>query len=131
MNKPLLCLDFDGVIHSYVSGWKGADTIPDPPVPYALEWVYDALDHFRIAIYSSRSGQPGGIPAMQLWLRTWAINLLGEGRFENDPMLCWLDQIEWPTEKPPAFLTIDDRAITFDGTWPDIKALLTFKPWNK
>jgi hypothetical protein len=32
MTKPILCLDFDGVIHSYSSGWKGADVIPDPPV---------------------------------------------------------------------------------------------------
>lgn len=31
MGKPILCLDFDGVIHSYASGWKGADVIPDPP----------------------------------------------------------------------------------------------------
>ena len=29
MAKPILCLDFDGVIHRYDSGWKGADVIPD------------------------------------------------------------------------------------------------------
>jgi hypothetical protein len=28
MGKPILCLDFDGVLHSYSSGWKGADVIP-------------------------------------------------------------------------------------------------------
>ena len=33
MKKPIVVLDFDGVIHSYKSGWKGADVIPDEPVP--------------------------------------------------------------------------------------------------
>lgn len=23
------------------------------------------------------------------------------------------------------------RAITFDGTWPDVETLRAFKPWNK
>lgn len=127
-HKPILCLDFDGVIHSYESGWKGADVIPDLPVPGAIEFIRDATRRFRVAIYSSRSGQAGGIDAMQTWLRiaaeapTW-----GEGDFS------WLDEIEWPTEKPPALVTIDDRALTFSGNWSDYRfdELAAFKPWNK
>ena len=65
MSKPILCVDFDGVIHSYASGWKGADAIPDPPVPGAMEFLREALRHFRVSIFSSRSNQPGGIAAMQ------------------------------------------------------------------
>jgi hypothetical protein len=131
MGKPILCLDFDGVIHSYTSGWKGADVIPDPPVPGALRFIYEAQDAFRVAIFSSRSNQPGGLKAMQKALRLWAVNHIDEGMFRDDPNLCWLDQIEWPFEKPPAFVTIDERAITFDGTWPSIKSLKAFQPWNK
>ena len=129
--KPILCLDFDGVIHSYTSGWKGATIIPDPIVPGALTFIWDAQEHFTIAIYSSRSGQPGGIGAMKNYLKRYAIGNLDEGPWQDDPMLGFLNQIQWPTEKPPAMITIDDRALTFKGTWPNVKQLLDFKPWNK
>lgn len=149
MRKPILCLDFDGVIHSYSSGWKGASVIPDAPVPGALEFIVTALDQFRVAIFSSRSHQWGGRRAMKQWLAR-------ELRRLNDPAPPWwqdriyrssfcdpwpeevrhaadlvVRQVEWPLFKPPAFITIDDRALTFDGIWPELATLRTFKPWNK
>lgn len=129
MAKPILCLDFDGVVHSYVSGWKGATTIPDPPVDGALAFIAEALKHFRVAIYSTRSNQDGGIQAMVMWLGYWSVDPIHgmDGDFDH---AVW-SEIEWPTEKPPALVTIDDRAITFTGEWPAIADLLAFKPWNK
>jgi len=39
--------------------------------------------------------------------------------------------LHFPLEKPPALVSLDDRAITFMGEWPDIEVLKKFKPWNK
>ena len=123
MDKPILCLDFDGVIHSYTSGWKGIETIPDPPVPGAMEFIDKAMNHFEVMIYSSRSAYPMGINAMRKWLRRHWL----EAGLPSDREL----DIEWPNEKPAAFVTIDDRAVCFTGVWPDILTLKAFRPWNK
>jgi hypothetical protein len=126
--KPILCLDFDGVIHSYTSGWKGADSVPDVPVPGAIAFIKRATEDFRVAIFSSRSNQPGGREAMNNWLLNMAING-GFSEVLDEPS--WFNAIEWPTEKPAAMVTIDDRALTFDGTWPSMETLKAFQPWNK
>lgn len=117
MSKPILVLDFDGVIHSYTSGWIGIDTIPDPPVDGAFDFIREAVKHFEVTIYSSRSSNEDGIDAMKWYIHEYA------------PDLC--DKIHWATDKPAAFVTIDDRAITFTGVWPKVEDLVNFKPWNK
>jgi hypothetical protein len=58
--KPALVLDFDGVIHSYTSGWKGADVIPDPPTPGAREAIRTLRETYRVVVNSSRCHQWGG-----------------------------------------------------------------------
>ena len=134
MTKPILCLDFDGVLHSYTSGWKGATVIPDPPVPGAMAFLVEAVEHFQVAVYSSRSNQLGGIYAMQEWLCGWLQEWASENP-ERWPSQEWrdkvLDAIQWPIVKPPAFVGIDDRVLTFTGKWPEMTELLAFKPWNK
>lgn len=126
MNKPILCLDFDGVIHRYDSGWKGADVIPDPPVDGAIAFMLGALHHFDVVIFSSRSNQPGGLEAMQTWLRKQA-----DGAWYESPAGPGLEDVRFVTEKPAAFIGIDDRVLTFEGVWPSVEDLRLFKPWNK
>lgn len=126
MKKPTLCVDFDGVIHSYTSGWKGADVVSDPPVEGAMAFLLNALNHFQVMIYSSRSSEPGGISAMKAWLKTHA-----GGVWYESPAGPGLEDITFPKDKPAAFLTIDDRCVLFEGTFPDPEKLLSFKPWNK
>lgn len=126
--KPILCLDFDGVLHSYASGWKGADIIPDPPTEGAMRFLWDAAEHFRVAIFSSRSHQPGGIEAMRAWVeRHFREHWVADRTTCEDK----LAEFEWPRERPAAFVSIDDRALTFSGVWPNVEALKEFRPWNK
>lgn len=132
MGKPILCVDFDGVIHSYTSGWKGATIISDPPVPGALRWLWKATEWFDVQVYSSRSKGPDAIGAMRWWMAAHSADEFGH----DHPMAASAPHeypITFANEKPSAFLTIDDRAICFEGDWDEIEPadLLNFKPWNK
>lgn len=128
MTRPLLCLDFDGVIHEYRSPWQGVDVVADGPVPGAIAFIDAARQRFSIAIYSARSSSEEGRAAMREAIRTWAVEELG---YLGADIL--VADLQWPTGKPSAFLTIDDRAIQFNGDWSthNIDDLLNFKPWNK
>lgn len=139
-NKLLVCMDFDGVIHSYTSGWKGVAVIPDPPVPGAIDAILGYLDAgYDVAVSSSRSKSFRGMRAMKSYLgNAIADHWLAGGRTISEAECeCWGDaysivhRIRWPWFKPAAFITIDDRAIQFDGTWPAPEAIKQFKPWNK
>ena len=134
MNKPVLCLDFDGVCHSYTSGWQGADVIPDEPVDGLFEFLEQAKEVFDIQIFSSRSNQPGGIEAMQRWFGSHYAEYISRTKPElrkNHDRISYPEYLGFPTEKPIAFIGLDDRVITFDGHWPDVKNLINFQPWYK
>lgn len=119
MNRKIVVLDFDGVIHSYKSGWQGATIIPDDPVPHVVNAIIEYLQVFDVAVLSSRSSQPGGIEAMRNWF---------EKHFGTE----FKDAVQWPTEKPPAWITIDDRTWpAWDGVFPTVEQIENFKPWHK
>jgi hypothetical protein len=131
MPNPILCVDFDGVIHSYTSAWVNEYTIPDPPVPGALRWLWEATKIFKVVIYSSRSKSEAGRVAMREWMGMWSVDpVLG---IPHDWDCAPLAELDYAHEKPAAFLTIDDRAVQFDGNWTklDPEKLRLFKPWNK
>lgn len=119
MSKTL-CIDFDGVIHSYTSGWKGPTIIADDATPGAIDWLEGLVCMgYDVCIYSSRSKEAGAIDAMRIWLR------------DQGMMAKEIEALRFPTEKPAAYLTIDDRAICFRGTFPSQLEIESFKPWNK
>lgn len=121
-----VAVDFDGVIHSYSSPWVDAATIPDPPVDGAIEWLFEMLQKFDVAITSTRNHQPGGIVAMRSWLKENAGNIWNE-----QPGFRGLEDIEFPLHKPAALIYLDDRAIRFAGVFPSANEIHRARPWNK
>lgn len=113
MNK-IIAFDFDGVIHSYTSGWKGADVIPDLPVK-GIKKVLEELKakDYVIGIVSSR-----------------AITIEGKAAIEK-----YMAHYELPydfvtSEKVPSIVLVDDRTISFDGdTSSLVEKIEAFKPW--
>jgi hypothetical protein len=128
MNKPIICVDFDGVIHSYKSGWKGATVISDPVNPGFFEWLDEVSQHFKIVVYSSRSKEAGACDAVALWLADQRKKWRDAGGVSSITDGTPVD-VEFAHEKPAAYLTIDDRAICFDGNWPSAETMRNFKPW--
>ena len=132
--RPTLCIDFDGVIHSYEKGWQDG-SIYGTVVPGFFAWAIQAVEHFTLVVYSSRSKSPEARTAMMEWLGTQSVQAIRDGEVPSNyewPRL--LDHLEFAAEKPAAWLTIDDRAICFTGDWADPRlspsALLAFRPWT-
>lgn len=116
--KKTICIDFDGVLHSYTSPWKGAEVIPDPPVPGAFEFIQQCIDAgFAVAVFSTRNFQEDGRRAMKEWFKLHGF---------SDVL-----RLGFPLEKPMAILYIDDRAFQFRGIWPTLEYIQNFKTWNK
>ena len=130
MTKPTICIDFDGVIHSYEHGWRNGE-IYGTVTPGFFEWASMMKDHFKLVIYSSRSKDIDMQAKMYQWLKDrwhdWIENHSPIGDF-----IVYGD-FEFAHQKPSAFMTIDDRCICFDGDWSKITAdrIFNFKPWNK
>lgn len=109
--RKTVCLDFDGVIHSYRSGWKGPTVIPDPPIHRTREAVERLRKRFRVVVHSARCQDEDGVRAIEKWLQQHGIEV---------------DEV--CLHKPPAFVYVDDRAIPFSGDWDDtIAAIHSFR----
>ncbi len=111
-----VCFDFDGVIHSYVSGFLGDDVIPDPPVP----GIKEAIDRLReagypVVVLSTRSASRAGREAMREWFEKYDITI--DGIY---------------SVKPTARCYVDDRAVCFDGDASKLFDIIdNFEPWWK
>lgn len=116
MRKKTVVFDFDGVIHSYTSGWKGASIVEDPVVPGIQSVIKELREkRYEVVVVSARCSTREGMDAVKQYL-------------ENNDII--VDRVM--KEKPPAICYIDDRAICFDGNAETlIEKIRTFRPWNR
>ena len=115
-DMKIICFDFDGVIHSYLSGWQGIDVIPDLPVEGIREEIKRIRDGgYNVHVFSARCREQIGIDAITKYLEKHNIVV---------------DEVS--KTKPPAIVSVDDRVICFDGNTHGLKEKIdSFKPWTE
>jgi len=108
MNKKIIMVDFDGVIHKY-EGWKGTNL--DGPLDGAKEFIEDLVKEYEVIVHTTRN--------------YWKVRM-------------WLRKYDFPSlhvtkKKIPASIYIDDRAVQFKGDFKQLeKDLKNFKVyWKK
>jgi hypothetical protein len=110
--RRTICLDFDGTVHSYHSGWCGATVIPDEPTHGAREAIARLRESHRVVIHSARCRTAEGRSAIEAWLARHGIEV---------------DEV--CEHKPPASIYVDDRALPFRGDWQQTVA--DIRNWRK
>jgi hypothetical protein len=91
---PTVAVDFDGVIHSYTSGWTGPEPI-DPPREGALKFITDLIvEGYKVVYHTARA----------------------DCALHTDAVISWLVRHDFPRAevtnvKPKAIAYVDDRAV--------------------
>ena len=108
--KPLICVDFDGVLNDY-QGYDEDDL--GNPRPGAELFLKKLSYRYRVIILSARR-----YSSIIKWLVAHDL---------------WKYVVNVTSYKPPAVAYIDDRAIQFNGDYDDVlDQLKGFKPhWQK
>ena len=116
-----ICIDFDGVIHDYSTGWRGIDVFNEP-VSGAKEGTASLKEQgWTIIIYTTRNDTP----ALREWLEENQITYDYINENPNQPE-------ESDKGKLIASVYLDDRAVLFDGNWElAVEKTLGFTPWQE
>ena len=110
----VIALDFDGVVHSYQSGWTGDADIPDPLVEGAAEGIKRLRIDYKVVIFSTRARTVEGRNAIIAYLAKYGIEVDGV-----------------TDKKIPAHIYVDDRAVCFDGSWNHLREdIRDFASWQ-
>jgi hypothetical protein len=112
--KPVLCLDFDGVLHDHDGlEWTGEADIFGPPIHGAKEAVDFLRTRYSVAVHSARCGTPEGRQSIVNWLAMYGITV---------------DEV--CEHKPAAFAYVDDLGVPFYGDWSEVIARVRDMPYS-
>jgi histidinol phosphatase-like enzyme len=115
MSKKTIVFDFDGVIHTYVSGWQGIDVIPDPASVEVIEAIKTLRSEgYEVIVVSTRCAEEKGLKAVKQYLAANGIEVDGVTAY-----------------KSPALVYVDDRAVCFRPGMDLVDAIKTFRPWRE
>ena len=109
-SKRIILIDLDGVLNNYKGNFK-QDYI-EPVTDSAYKFIKELSEYYRLILFTSRD-----IALASKWV--------------NDNNLS--EYIEEVTNtKKPCFLLIDDRCITFNGNFSELKnKICNFEVWYK
>lgn len=108
--RQTILIDFDGVLHNY-KGWQGPKAPLGKPIEKARASCFILAKNYRLVCFTTRPKD-----VVEPWLR-----------------LHGFPEMKVTNIKEPAFLIVDDRAITFPGTWTDelLSRITSFSPhWS-
>jgi len=100
--RPILAIDFDGVIHRYSGGWGWCEgSIYDEPMPGAIQALRELYGRgYDIVVHTARTD----FDVIRTWLREW-----DNRHFPNAEAY----PFKVTNLKPPAVAYIDDKAVLF------------------
>lgn len=106
-HQRTVALDFDGVLNTYI-GWKGDNELFQPRSGVLLFLTALKERGYKIVVYSTRPAE-----SIERWLKKYDLIDYVDGIFN---------------QKPLAYVYVDDRAITFDGSFSNaFQKIIDFK----
>jgi hypothetical protein len=130
LSSKIIAVDFDGVVNPYGRGWQGGALYEDHTTPGWWAWLGRVTAAgFRVVIHSSRFDSRKAEEEAIRWLEDCFRRECGPHE------VGLLAGLEFSAVKPPAWITVDDRCVRFDGDWEAVnlrpEVLAAFRPWTQ
>lgn len=111
-------IDFDGVIHSYEKGFHDG-TIYGTPIEGSLDSIRNLMESSSVFIFTARRPLSSVL--------NWMTNLGFECQLDDGEIVFWdvKGKLLITQRKLPAFVYIDDRAVTFTNWIQAMKDLVS------